>query len=327
VRFQDRLNFHAPLDPEKPKGEFPMSDFPSDAGDGALFKNREKSKPSQPDYFGKAEIEGRKYRISAWIKESKKEPGQKALGSADEEVTVWFRENQHYGFMVLASKGYLGGEGRGFASAWRFTELPTPDGAKPTDEYMLWGGNLFVRPKKKPASPENKTPSRKTGTPRPGKPGHSRPGIPGHSGKKARKSLSRNSGTSLENACHAVGSASVELGRAEGCGDAAQTTTAAATPKRTGPLPGRRAAPYRVDSSTTCSQVSAEAARPQQRSQVAPESPECDPPVAVITSPPIAEVAERRKRMKNRLAHATDATSAASGSDTLEVTTEPERLP
>jgi hypothetical protein len=79
VRFQDRLNFHAPLDPEKAKGKFSMSDFPSDAGDGALFKNREKSKPSQPDYFGKAEIEGRKYRISAWIKESKKDPGQKYM--------------------------------------------------------------------------------------------------------------------------------------------------------------------------------------------------------------------------------------------------------
>jgi hypothetical protein len=56
-----------------------MTEFPKDAGDGALFKNREKSKPSQPDYFGKAEIEGRKYRISAWIKESKKEPGQKYM--------------------------------------------------------------------------------------------------------------------------------------------------------------------------------------------------------------------------------------------------------
>jgi hypothetical protein len=56
-----------------------MSDFPQDAGDGALFKNREKSKPSQPDYFGKAEIEGRSYRVSAWVKDSKKNPGQKYM--------------------------------------------------------------------------------------------------------------------------------------------------------------------------------------------------------------------------------------------------------
>ena len=56
-----------------------MTDRPEDAGDGALFKNREKSKPSQPDYFGKAEIEGRSYLVSAWIKDSKKNPGQKYM--------------------------------------------------------------------------------------------------------------------------------------------------------------------------------------------------------------------------------------------------------
>jgi hypothetical protein len=56
-----------------------MSEFPQDAGDGALFKNREKSKPSQPDYWGKATIDGRNYRVSAWIKESKKSQGQKYM--------------------------------------------------------------------------------------------------------------------------------------------------------------------------------------------------------------------------------------------------------
>jgi hypothetical protein len=55
------------------------NDFPQDVGEGALFKNRDKTKPSQPDYFGKAEVKGVRLRVSAWLKESKKNPGQKYM--------------------------------------------------------------------------------------------------------------------------------------------------------------------------------------------------------------------------------------------------------
>jgi hypothetical protein len=69
-----------PLGPEAFKeGSFPMTDHPKDAGTGMLDKNRDKQKPSQPDYFGRCEIDGRRYRISAWIKDSSKHPGQKYM--------------------------------------------------------------------------------------------------------------------------------------------------------------------------------------------------------------------------------------------------------
>lgn len=38
---------------------------------GALFKNDKKVRDNQPDYTGKAVIDGTEYRLSAWIKEAK----------------------------------------------------------------------------------------------------------------------------------------------------------------------------------------------------------------------------------------------------------------
>ena len=39
-------------------------------GQGSLFKNN-KTKDTQPDYTGEIKIEGKVYRLSAWIKEGK----------------------------------------------------------------------------------------------------------------------------------------------------------------------------------------------------------------------------------------------------------------
>jgi hypothetical protein len=61
------------LDPAKAEGTLPMAtDYPEDIGKGALFKNRKKEKPSHPDYRGECEIDGRKLRISAWLRKSEK---------------------------------------------------------------------------------------------------------------------------------------------------------------------------------------------------------------------------------------------------------------
>ena len=38
---------------------------------GALFKNDNKSKDSQPDYTGRVNVEGAEYQLAGWIKESK----------------------------------------------------------------------------------------------------------------------------------------------------------------------------------------------------------------------------------------------------------------
>lgn len=40
-------------------------------GQGALFKNHEKSEPKQPDYRGDVTIGGAKYWLAAWLKEGK----------------------------------------------------------------------------------------------------------------------------------------------------------------------------------------------------------------------------------------------------------------
>ena len=47
-------------------------DKAQDAGNGALFKNDKQEKPSHPDYRGDCTIHGRKYWMSAWIKEGTK---------------------------------------------------------------------------------------------------------------------------------------------------------------------------------------------------------------------------------------------------------------
>jgi hypothetical protein len=49
-----------------------MTETPEDAGHGALFKNDKKEKPSHPDYRGDCTIKGRKFWMSAWIKEGAK---------------------------------------------------------------------------------------------------------------------------------------------------------------------------------------------------------------------------------------------------------------
>jgi hypothetical protein len=49
-----------------------MNDRPEDAGHGALFKNLKKEKPAHPDYQGDCTIKGRKFWMSAWIKEGAK---------------------------------------------------------------------------------------------------------------------------------------------------------------------------------------------------------------------------------------------------------------
>lgn len=39
-------------------------------GQGSMFKNK-KTKDSQPDYAGEFKLDGKMYRLSAWIKEGK----------------------------------------------------------------------------------------------------------------------------------------------------------------------------------------------------------------------------------------------------------------
>jgi hypothetical protein len=71
------------------------------------------------------------------------------LGSNRDAIQRWFRELQHYGFIVMTSQGCLGVEGRGKAPHWRLTELGYMT-APPTREFERWSGIVFRDAKKLP---------------------------------------------------------------------------------------------------------------------------------------------------------------------------------
>jgi hypothetical protein len=64
------------------------------------------------------------------------------LGSHHNEVARWFRELQHYGFIVRTTAGHLGVEGKGKAPHWRLTELGYMRDLA-TQEFMRWDGRKF----------------------------------------------------------------------------------------------------------------------------------------------------------------------------------------
>jgi hypothetical protein len=64
------------------------------------------------------------------------------IGSGTEEIVRWYRELQHYGFIVQVSGGCLGVEGEGFAPHWRLTELGYMKDP-PTLDFMRWDGVKF----------------------------------------------------------------------------------------------------------------------------------------------------------------------------------------
>jgi hypothetical protein len=102
----------------------------------------------------------------------------KELGSHHNQVARWFRELQHYGFILMTTPGYLGVEGKGKAPHWRLTELGTMQDPFPTRDFMRWDGTPFADKRKtkpragKPARtvlenrhtsvPENRPPSEKS---------------------------------------------------------------------------------------------------------------------------------------------------------------------
>jgi hypothetical protein len=65
-------------------------------------------------------------------------------GSGFNEIGNWFRELQHYGFIVMMRPGYLGIDGKGKSPHWRLTELPYLDDP-PTRDFNRWNGAKFKR--------------------------------------------------------------------------------------------------------------------------------------------------------------------------------------
>jgi hypothetical protein len=65
------------------------------------------------------------------------------LGSHHNEIARWFRELQHFGFIIMQKPGCLGVEGKGQAPRWRLTELGYMKDP-PTREYARWDRTPFV---------------------------------------------------------------------------------------------------------------------------------------------------------------------------------------
>ena len=80
----------------------------------------------------------------------------KELGHKDRgNIANWYRELQHYGFIVQTEGASLGVDGKGMAPHWLITDMPTRKGnnelALPTKDFLRWDGSVFephLRPSK-----------------------------------------------------------------------------------------------------------------------------------------------------------------------------------
>lgn len=98
------------------------------------------------------------------------------LRSSQRKIGEWFKELEHYGFMVLAMPGSLGVEGKGKSPQWRLTENGSTSKKSAsgvfedaTKDFLRWDGTPF-RPKRKkqnPASYGGYTPLPTWDTPKP----------------------------------------------------------------------------------------------------------------------------------------------------------------
>jgi hypothetical protein len=70
------------------------------------------------------------------------------LGHKDKSsVSNWYRELKHYGFLVETEAASLGIDGKGKATHWRITDMPTRKGnnelESPTRDFLRWDGVVF----------------------------------------------------------------------------------------------------------------------------------------------------------------------------------------
>jgi hypothetical protein len=102
------------------------------------------------------------------------------LGVRD-SISRWFRELQHYGFIIMTDPGCLGVDGQGKAPRWRLTELEAPGGRNgdtwmlPTKDFLKWNGTRFrddrgavKRESERKQNPGPQTKARVARKPRPG---------------------------------------------------------------------------------------------------------------------------------------------------------------
>jgi hypothetical protein len=63
------------------------------------------------------------------------------------DIANWYRELEHYGFIVKTEAASLGVDGKGKATHWRITDLPTWNGGGEvklaTKDFLRWDGTVF----------------------------------------------------------------------------------------------------------------------------------------------------------------------------------------
>jgi hypothetical protein len=69
------------------------------------------------------------------------------LGTRQMNIGRWYRELEHYGFIVMTEGAHLGVEGKGRSAKWRLTDWALGPGCERTCEYLKWDGVIFA-PKK-----------------------------------------------------------------------------------------------------------------------------------------------------------------------------------
>jgi hypothetical protein len=87
------------------------------------------------------------------------------LGSNRTYIARWYRELQHYGFIVQTTPGCLGVDGKGRAPHWRLTELGHFK-EPPTRDFIRWDRTKFrAREKQNPGPQKWSSPDHKSGPP------------------------------------------------------------------------------------------------------------------------------------------------------------------
>jgi hypothetical protein len=95
--------------------------------------------------FGNNSLQTSNGRVYLSARDAGEELGHKSRN----DVANWFRELQHYGFIVQTKGASLGVDGKGKSPHWRITDLPTRNadgGLDPgTRDFLRWDGVLFER--------------------------------------------------------------------------------------------------------------------------------------------------------------------------------------
>ena len=78
---------------------------------------------------------------------SLRDAGEELGHKSRNDIANWYRELAHYGFIVQTEAASLGVDGKGKATHWRITDLPTRKGnnelKSPTKEFLRWDGVVF----------------------------------------------------------------------------------------------------------------------------------------------------------------------------------------